>query len=166
MLHTISTTRGGISHMRTPLIHPTRSHHRHTKKGNAMSTCLITTTIPYANARPHIGFALELVQADTLARWHRQKGDDVKFLTGTDENAIKNMLVAKEHGLTPRELCDQNTGHSRHCLARSRSQTTHSSERHPRHIILEPKSSGKRAPGTSSNRATLENTVSAAKTSS
>ena len=64
-----------------------------------MSTCLITATIPYVNARPHIGFALELVQADTLARWHRQKGDDVKFLTGTDENAIKNVLVAKEQGL-------------------------------------------------------------------
>jgi methionyl-tRNA synthetase len=81
-----------------------------------MSTCLITATIPYVNARPHIGFALELVQPDTLARWHRQKGDDVKFLTGTDENAIKNVLVAKEQGLTPRELCNQNAGSFRTLL--------------------------------------------------
>jgi methionyl-tRNA synthetase len=73
-----------------------------------MSTCLVTTTIPYVNARPHVGFALELVQADVIARWHRQKGDDTYFLTGTDENAIKNVVVAKEQGLTPRELCDRN----------------------------------------------------------
>ena len=39
----------------------------------------ITTTIPYANAEPHIGFALEIVQADVLARWNKQKGKDVFF---------------------------------------------------------------------------------------
>ena len=75
-----------------------------------MDTCLVTTTIPYVNARPHVGFALELVQADVIARWHRLKGDDIFFLTGTDENAIKNVLVARDQGLTPRELCDLNAG--------------------------------------------------------
>jgi hypothetical protein len=67
----------------------------------------------------HIGFALELVQADAIARWHRQKSDDVKFLTSTDENAIKNVLVAKEQGLTPRELCNQIAGPSRQCFSAS-----------------------------------------------
>ena len=75
-----------------------------------MNTCLVTTTIPYVNARPHVGFALELVQADVIARWHRLRGDDTFFLTGTDENAIKNVVVAREQGLTPRELCDRNAG--------------------------------------------------------
>ncbi len=49
----------------------------------------ITTSIAYANAEPHIGYALELLQADVLARYHRQKGDDVFFLTGMDEHGKK-----------------------------------------------------------------------------
>jgi methionyl-tRNA synthetase len=73
-----------------------------------MNTCLVTTSIPYVNARPHVGFALELVQADVIARWHRLLGDRVYFVSGTDENAIKNVVVAKEQGLTPRQLCDRN----------------------------------------------------------
>jgi methionyl-tRNA synthetase len=47
----------------------------------------ITTTIPYVNARPHIGFALELVQADLLARYRRGRGDAVRFQAGTDDNS-------------------------------------------------------------------------------
>ncbi|MBI2064417.1 MAG: methionine--tRNA ligase [Candidatus Yanofskybacteria bacterium] len=46
----------------------------------------ITTAILYTNGPPHIGFALELLQADVLARYHRLMGDDVRFLTGTDEH--------------------------------------------------------------------------------
>ena len=49
----------------------------------------ITTAIPYVNADPHVGFAMELVETDVLARYHRQIGDDVRFLTGSDENALK-----------------------------------------------------------------------------
>ena len=49
----------------------------------------ITTTLPYVNADPHIGFALEIVQADILARWHRLRGFDVAFNTGTDEHGQK-----------------------------------------------------------------------------
>ena len=44
----------------------------------------ITTTLPYVNAKPHIGFALEIVQADAVARYHRLMGDEVFFNFGTD----------------------------------------------------------------------------------
>ena len=51
----------------------------------------ITTAIPYVNGRPHIGFALELVQADVIARYNRLIGNTTKLQTGTDENAFKNV---------------------------------------------------------------------------
>ncbi|GLZ08294.1 hypothetical protein Acsp03_57600 [Actinomadura sp. NBRC 104412] len=68
----------------------------------------ITTTIPYVNARPHLGFALELVQADVLARHHRRIGDRVRFQTGTDENALKNVLAAEAAGVGVQEFVDTN----------------------------------------------------------
>ena len=49
----------------------------------------ITTTLPYVNADPHIGFALEIVQADAIARYHRNLGEEVIFNTGTDEHGSK-----------------------------------------------------------------------------
>ena len=49
----------------------------------------LTTTLPYVNAAPHIGFALEIVQADIIARYHRLAGRDVFFSTGTDEHGQK-----------------------------------------------------------------------------
>jgi len=61
----------------------------------------VTTTIPYANAAPHIGHALEFVQADVLARWNRLLGHDVFFLTGTDEHGTKNYQTAKKVGKEP-----------------------------------------------------------------
>lgn len=70
----------------------------------------ITTTIPYVNARPHIGFALELVQADVLARRARQRGEDVRALTGTDDNSLKNVLAAQAEGVPVQELVDRNAG--------------------------------------------------------
>ena len=73
-----------------------------------MKTSYVSTSIPYVNARPHVGFALELVQADVIARWRRLHGDDTFFLTGTDENAVKNVQAAAGEGLTPRQLCDRN----------------------------------------------------------
>jgi methionyl-tRNA synthetase len=72
------------------------------------STFYVTTTIPYVNARPHIGFALELVQADVLARHHRRRGHDVRFLSGTDDNSLKNVLAAQAEGLPTQELVDRN----------------------------------------------------------
>ena len=69
----------------------------------------ITTTIPYANAPPHIGFALEIVQADVLARWNKLIEKDVFFLTGTDEHGVKNYQTAKKQGLDPKEFVDKNS---------------------------------------------------------
>ena len=48
----------------------------------------ITVSIPYVNARPHVGYALELVEADVLARRRRVQGGDVRFLGGTDDHAL------------------------------------------------------------------------------
>lgn len=66
----------------------------------------ITTTLPYVNADPHIGFALEIVQADALARWRRQRGDEVLFNTGTDEHGQKIYQLALENKQSPQEYCD------------------------------------------------------------
>ncbi len=68
----------------------------------------LSTTIPYVNARPHLGFALELVQADALARHYRQRGDLVRFQTGTDENSLKNVLAAQAEGVPVRALVRRN----------------------------------------------------------
>ena len=61
-----------------------------------MGRFYITTAIDYVNAKPHIGHAYEKVCADVLARWHRLEGDEVYFLTGTDENAQKNEKAARD----------------------------------------------------------------------
>lgn len=71
------------------------------------SKYFISTAIPYVNADPHIGFALELLQADVLARYHRQKGEEVFFLTGSDENALKNVQAAEKAGLPVRSFVDE-----------------------------------------------------------
>ncbi|MBI2545143.1 MAG: methionine--tRNA ligase [Candidatus Aenigmarchaeota archaeon] len=68
----------------------------------------ITTAIPYVNAAPHIGHALEFVQTDVIARWHKLIGDEVFLTTGADENAQKNVQAAEEAGITTRQLCDSN----------------------------------------------------------
>jgi len=68
----------------------------------------ITTTLPYANAAPHVGFALEIVQADVLARWNSLKRRDVFFLTGTDEHGSKIYKTAKQQNLSPQEFVDKN----------------------------------------------------------
>ena len=71
----------------------------------------ITTAIPYVNARPHLGHALELVQTDALARHRRLRGDEVRVLTGTDDNSLKNVLAAEAAGITTAELVDRNATH-------------------------------------------------------
>ena len=71
----------------------------------------ISTAIPYVNARPHIGFALELVQADTLARFYREtRGRQVLFLTGADENSLKNVQAAENEGIPVADLVARNAG--------------------------------------------------------
>ena len=74
-----------------------------------MNKVYITTTIPYVNAKPHIGHALEFVQADVLARYYRQTGSNVRFQTGTDENALTNVLAARVQGIEPQELVNRNS---------------------------------------------------------
>src|SRR6202035_4813591 len=73
-----------------------------------MTSTYITTTIPYVNARPHLGHALELVQADVLARHHRELGEQVRLQAGTDDNSLKNVLAAQAAGVGVREFVDAN----------------------------------------------------------
>ena len=67
----------------------------------------VTTPIYYVNDAPHVGHAYTTVNADALARWHRLVGDDVFFLTGTDEHGQKVARAAEEHGVTAQEWTDQ-----------------------------------------------------------
>lgn len=67
----------------------------------------ITTTLPYVNAEPHIGFALEIVRADAWVRFQRLNGNEVFFNTGVDEHGLKIYQKAMEEGLAPQEYCDQ-----------------------------------------------------------
>lgn len=73
-----------------------------------MSRTYLTVPIPYVNARPHLGYALELVKADVLARALRLSNGEVRFLAGTDENAFKNVLAAEKEGLAVDQLVAQN----------------------------------------------------------
>ncbi len=73
------------------------------------NTAYVTTAIPYVNARPHVGYALELVQADAIARYYRLLGRQVRLQTGTDENAFKNVLIARAAGVPVQELVDRNS---------------------------------------------------------
>lgn len=70
----------------------------------------ITTSIPYTNAPPHIGFALEAIQADVLARYQRSLKDDVFFLTGTDEHGLKTLRAAEKAGKETLEFADEISG--------------------------------------------------------
>ena len=67
----------------------------------------ITTSIAYVNSKPHIGYALELLQADVFARYHRLIEDEVFFLTGTDEHGAKIVKAAESVGKEPREFIDE-----------------------------------------------------------
>ncbi len=67
----------------------------------------ITTPIYYVNDVPHLGHAYTTIAADALARYHRMRGDDVRFLTGTDEHGQKIERAAAEKGVTPQQFVDQ-----------------------------------------------------------
>ncbi|MDZ8173282.1 methionine--tRNA ligase [Microbacterium xanthum] len=67
----------------------------------------ITTPIYYPSDVPHIGHGYTTVAVDTLARWHRQAGDDTWMLTGTDEHGQKMMRAAAANGATPQEWVDR-----------------------------------------------------------
>jgi methionyl-tRNA synthetase len=72
-----------------------------------MSTFYITTPIYYVNDVPHLGHAYTTIVADSLARFHRMRGDATRFLTGTDEHGQKVEEAANKRGLTPQQLVDQ-----------------------------------------------------------
>jgi methionyl-tRNA synthetase len=71
-------------------------------------TLYVSTAIPYVNAPPHLGFALEMVLADALARHGRLRGERVHFVTGTDENSLSNVRAAGQAGVSTKELVDAN----------------------------------------------------------
>ena len=74
-----------------------------------MAKFYITTAIDYINGPPHIGHAIQKVWADVIARFRRISGDDVFFLTGTDEHGINIMKKAEELGKSPENLADENS---------------------------------------------------------
>lgn len=74
-----------------------------------MNKFYITTAIPYPNGKPHLGFDLEILITDVLARYHRLLGDEVYFLTGTDEHGLKVFQSAKKEGLHFQEYVDRNS---------------------------------------------------------
>ncbi|MBP6855697.1 MAG: methionine--tRNA ligase [Candidatus Pacebacteria bacterium] len=77
--------------------------------GNTDKKIYITTSIPYVNDVPHIGHALEFVQADVIARYYRQQGHNVFFMTGSDEHGTKIEKTAQKVGITPKKLVDKNS---------------------------------------------------------
>lgn len=72
-----------------------------------MSKFYVCTAIPYVNDKPHVGHAMDFLYADILARYHRQKGDEVIFSIGTDEHGAKIAEKAEAAGLTPKAFADQ-----------------------------------------------------------
>ncbi|MFZ2537922.1 MAG: class I tRNA ligase family protein, partial [Oscillospiraceae bacterium] len=73
----------------------------------------ITTAIAYTSRKPHVGNTYEIVMTDAIARYHRLKGDDTYFLTGTDEHGQKIEETAKEMGITPKAYVDGLAGEIR-----------------------------------------------------
>ncbi len=69
----------------------------------------ITTAIPYVNARPHVGHALEYVIADAIHRYREIVGSEVRLVSGADENALKNVQAAERAGVSIQEFLDKNS---------------------------------------------------------
>jgi methionyl-tRNA synthetase len=78
-----------------------------------MARVYLTTPIYYVNDRPHIGHAYTSLATDVLARWHRLSGDEVFFLTGTDEHGQKVEKAAQDAGMDPQAFTDQVSQHFR-----------------------------------------------------
>ncbi len=75
-------------------------------RNDAVNRFYVTTPIYYVNAQPHLGHAYTTIIGDALTRWHRLLGDDVKFLTGTDEHGLKIQQAADAAGLSPQDFTD------------------------------------------------------------
>ena len=67
----------------------------------------LTTAIAYANNAPGLHTVYEVIGADVVARWHRMRGDETRFLTGTDEHSVNSAQAAATRGITPREFVDE-----------------------------------------------------------
>jgi methionyl-tRNA synthetase len=78
----------------------------HFSKESTVSRYYLTTPIYYVNAEPHLGHAYTTIIGDALARWHRLLGDDVHYLTGTDEHGLKIQQAADAAGLSPQAFTD------------------------------------------------------------
>lgn len=78
-------------------------------KGKMKNKFYVTTAIMYVNAKPHLGYALEVVQGDVLKRYYKKIGLDSYFLTGTDEHGIKMQTTAEEAKTNPAKLAAENT---------------------------------------------------------
>lgn len=74
-----------------------------------MEKYYLTTAIDYVNGAPHIGHAYEKILCDVIVRHYTQRYEDVYFLTGTDEHGIKIQKTAAEKGITPQQMCDENS---------------------------------------------------------
>lgn len=74
-----------------------------------MKNFYITTAIPYVNAKPHVGHALEFVQADVIARYHKLIGQQTILLSGGDENALKNVQAAEKENESVQDFVDKNS---------------------------------------------------------
>jgi methionyl-tRNA synthetase len=74
-----------------------------------MAKFLLCNSIPYVNANPHVGHALEFTQSDVIARFRKSLGDDVLLLSGGDENAIKNVQAAEKANQPIQEFIDEHT---------------------------------------------------------
>ena len=70
-------------------------------------TFYVASSIPYVNAEPHVGTAYEIIACDLIARYRRMRGEDVYFLTGTDEHSHNVAKSAAELGISPQEWTDR-----------------------------------------------------------
>lgn len=73
----------------------------------------LTTAIDYVNGNPHLGHAYEKILSDSICRYHRSIGDDVRFLTGVDEHGQKVQQSAQKQNIPPQEFCNTMSGHFR-----------------------------------------------------
>ena len=131
-----------------------------------MSRFYVTTPIYYVNDVPHIGHAYTTVAGDVLTRWRRLCGDEVFYLTGTDEHGLKVQRAAEAHGVTPKELVDETAGAlPRRRGTASTSPTTTSSARPSRGTTRRCSSSCRRSTttATSSSAPTKASTASRAR---
>src|SRR5512141_899791 len=95
----------GVGRGGSPAIRPApRCYHRRLMTDRRRY--YLTTAIAYPNNRPGLHTLYEVIGADVIARWHRLKGDDTRFLTGTDEHSVNIAIRAAEEGVHPKAFVD------------------------------------------------------------